>query len=450
VRAFALVFLLLLGVPSAAQPLRFGSADALDEWGAGRPSRDRVELAAFGGAAYVPASWRGAFRAEVEAQSGRVSVGLAQTLHPAAGGLYAPEADEAYDLLRAVRYLRLNPTASSRLYARLGPTQDLTLGTGALARSYRTTTAWDERALGVEAAIEQGVATAGLFTDDVRLNGLVGGQIETQTGIDIGRLRAFRAGVAAVHDLGLPHAQGDSSLTGIEGWIAAEWIGDETFAVSPFVTTARYLGRGGTVGVGVDAGAYNLSNAFRAALQIAVYASGSGFAPGHVGPFYAVSNTRERIVTTESFYDDDPALALAGTPLDSIRSGVDIVANLRLLAFGRFEVAQYVRRHIGEDRLSAYGLRLGAELPGDAEVSFEVERQGFRGLLRLFGGLGEENALRLDVRVPLADPFVLQVQSRYGYRVLSPAEAGQEVFPDRRFLIERRFEPMIGLRIQPF
>ena len=449
-RASVLALLLVCSVPSAAQPLRFGSADALDEWGTGRDGRDRVELAGFGGAAYVPASWRGALRAEIEATSGRISVGLAQTIHPATGGLYGPEADEAYDLLRAIRYLRLNPTASSRVYARLGPTENQTLGTGALARSYRTTTAWDERALGVEAAFEHGATAAGAFTDDVRLNGILGGQIETRTRLRVGPLRKIRAGVASVHDLGLPHSQGDSSLTGIEGWIAAEWIGDETFAVSPFVSTARYLGRGGTVGVGVDAGAYNLSNAFRAALQLAVYASGSGFAPGHVGPFYAVNNTRERIVTTESFYDQTPGLELTGTPLDSVRSGVDLVANLRLLAFGRFEVAQYVRRHIGSDRLSAYGLRLGAELPGEAVVAFEVERQGFRGLLSLFGDLGEENALRLDVRVPLADPFVLQVQSRYGYRVLAPSEADDASFPDRRFLIERRFEPMIGLRLQPF
>lgn len=449
-RCFVFSLLLLLGIPCLAQPLRFGSADALDEWGAGRPSRDLVELAGFTGAAYLPAAWRGAVRAEAEALSGRISVGLAQTGHPAAGGLYAPEADEAYDLLRSIRYLRLNPTASSRLYARLGPTQHLTLGTGALAQAYGTSTAWDERTIGVEAALERGAVSGGLFVDDVRLNGVAGGQVEVQSDASVGRLRKIRAGVAGVHDLGLPRTRGDSSLTGVEAWLAAEWIGDQTFEVAPFVTAARYLGRGGTVGVGVNAGAYNLSNAVRAGLQVAVFASGSGFVPGHVGPFYAVSNSRDRIVTTDSFYDEDPAFELAGTPLDSVRSGVDVVANLRLLAFGRFEVAQTFRRHIGPDQLSAYGLRLGAALPGDAEVAFELERQGFRGVFGLFGDLEEENLLRLDVRVPLAEPVVLLVHSRYGYRVLAPSEVGLETFPNRRFLIERRFEPMIGLRIRPF
>lgn len=448
-RSLPLAILLTLSATCISQPLRFGSADALDELGAGRPERDQVELATFGGAAYLPASWRGALRVEAQALAGRISVGLGQTVHPASGGLYAPEADEPYDLLRTIRYLRLNPTASSRLYARIGPTQQLTLGTGALVQGYRTTTAWDERAIGAEAAVERGAFSAGVFTEDVLMNGLSGGHVEIQTSASLGRLRAFRAGVASVHDLGLPHTRGDSSLTGVEAWVAAEWIGDETFEVTPFVTTARYLSRGGTVGVGVDAGAYNLSNAFRAGIQVAVYASGDGFVPGHVGPFYAVSNLRERIVTTDSFYDEDPVIELTGTPLDSVRSGVDVVANLRLLAFGRFEVAQTFRRHIGPDRLSAYGLRLGAALPGDAEVAFELERQGFRGFLSLFGNLGEENALRLDVRVPLADPIVLLIQSRYGYRRLDPEEVGLDRFPDPRYLVERRFEPMVGVRIRP-
>ena len=445
-----LVFVLLVSAGSAsAQPLRFGSADALAEWGSGRDGRDRVELAGAAGAAYLPASWRGAVRGEVEARSGRLTVGLAQTLHPAAGGLYGPEADEPYDLARAVRYVRLNPTASSRVYGRLGPTRHLTLGTGALAREYRTTTAWDERALGLEAAADVGAVSLGAFVDDLRLNGVAGGQIEVRSGASLGPLDEVRVGLAGVHDLGLRGLRGDSSLTGVEVWATGDLLGDGTFAVSPFVSVARYLGHGGTVGAGIDADAGNLGNAFRANLRFAAYASGSGFVPGHVGPFYAINNARERIVDTDSFYDDAPGIELTGTPLDSVRAGLDLVASGRLLAFGRFEAAPYLRRHIGADRLSAFGVRLAAELPRGGEVAFELERQGFRGLLSLLGDLGDENALQLDVRVPVAANAVLLVQSRYGYRTIDAVEAGSSL-PDRRFLIERRFEPMVGLRFRPF
>ena len=445
-----LVLLLLAAAGAAsAQPLRFGSADALAEWGSGRDGRDRVELTGTVGAAYVPASWRGAVRGEVEARAGRLTVGLAQTLHPAAGGLYGPEADEPYDLVRALRYVRLNPTARSRVYGRLGPTRHLTLGTGALAREYRTTTAWDERALGLEAAADVGAASLGAFVDDVRLGGVAGGQVELRSGATLGPLAEVRVGLAGVHDLGLRRLRGDSSLTGVEVWATGDLLGDGTFAVSPFVSAARYLGHGGAVGVGLDADAGNLGNAFRAHLRLAAYASGSGFVPGHVGPFYAINNARERIVDTDSFYDDAPGISLTGTPLDSVRAGLDLVASGRLLAFGRFEAAPYLRRHIGADRLSAFGLRLATELPRGGEIAFELERQGFRGLFSLFGDLGDENALQLDVRVPVAAHAVLLVQSRYGYRTIDALEAGASL-PDRRFLIERRFEPMVGLRLRPF
>ena len=448
VRLLVLILLAAAGSTSA-QPLRFGSADAFGEWGAGRDGRDRVELTGTAGAAYLPASWRGAVRGEVEARSGRLTIGLAQTLHPAAGGLYGPEADEAYDLVRALRYVRLNPTARSRVYGRLGPTRHLTLGTGALAREYQTTTAWDERALGLEAAADAGAVSLGAFVDDVRLNGVMGGQVELRTGTAVGPLDKVRLGLAGVHDLGLPGLRGDSSLTGLEVWATGDLLGDGTFAVSPFVSVARYLGHGGTLGAGIDADAGNLGNAFRANLRLAAYASGSGFVPGHVGPFYAINNARERIVDTDSFYDDAPGVGLTGTPLDSVRAGVDLVASGRLLAFGRFEAAPYLRRHVGADRLSAFGLRLGVELPRGGEIAFDLERQGFRGLFSLFGDLGDENALSLDVRVPIAAHAVLLVQSRYGYRTIDPIEAGASL-PDRRFLIERRFEPMLGLRLRPF
>ena len=449
-RPLALLLLAAMSAPLAAQPLRFGSADALDELGSGRPARDVVEVSGAVGAAYLPAAWRGAVQGRLEASAGRVSLGLGQTVHPAAGGLYDPEADELYDVARALRYLRLNATPQSRVYARLGPPEHLTLGAGALARGYRTTTAWDARTVGLEAAAERGRFVVGGFADDVRLNGVVGGQVEVETGSSVGPLVNARVGIAGLHDLGLAQFTGDSSLTGVEAWASAEWVGDETFSVSPFVSTARYLGRGGTLGAGIEAGAYNLSNAFRANVQVALYASGAGFALGHVGPFYAVSNARERIVDADSFYDDDPALTLVGTPLDSVQAGVDFVTSGRVLAFGRFEVAGHVRRHVGADRLSAFGVRLGARLPRGGAVAFELERQGFRSLLSLLGDLGEENALRLDLRVPLAEPVVLVVQSRYGYRALTPSELGPEGISERRFLIERRFEPMVGLRIRAF
>ena len=430
---------------SAVPPAAFGSSDDLYEFeGERRDRAPAVQAAVFGGAAYLPDTWRGAVRGEVAVARGLLSAAVAATLHPAAGGLYGPEADEAYDALRAVEYVRLDRAPGQPLYARLGPTERVTLGVGALARGYRTTTAWDERTLGAEAALDVGRVSVAAFADDLRLGGVVGGEIGVRTGRSVGPLGAVRLTLGAVHDLGLP-SRGASALTGVEATLRGSLGGgglgraDAPFGVVPFVTAARYLGKGSALGVGADAEAFRASTALRASARIALFVSTSRFVPGHLNPFYALSNADERIVSGEA-PGDGAGAPLAGTPLDSLGRGVDLVLDVRVVAFGRFEVAQHVRRHVGPDRASAYGLRLAARLPRRARAELAVERQGFRGLLGFLGSLGQENALVLDVTAPVGRGGQLFVRSRYGYRRLSGDGPG-------RFLAERRFEPLVGVRV---
>ncbi len=439
------VLALAAGAASAqapAVPPPFGSADDLFEFGT-RDGDAPLTVGLFGGAAYLPDTWRAAARAEVAVRRGPFSAAAAQTLHLTAGGLYGPEADELYDVLRAVEFVRLDRTARQPLYARLGPAERVSLGAGALARSYRTTTAWDERTLGAEAALDAGPISIAAFTDDVRMTGVAGGEATLRTRAGVGPLGGLRLTLGAVHDLGLP-ARGDSALTGVEATLAGSLRGgrfavDAPFAVSPFVTAAAYTGKGHTLGVGADVDAFRFSDALRARVRAAVFVSSARFLPGAVNPFYALSNADERIVAGLS-RSEAAGDSLVGTPLDSLRGGVDVVLDVRIVAFGRFEASQYVRRHIGADRASAYGLRLAARLPRRARAELALERQGFRGLWSFLGGLGDENALVLDVTAPVGRGAQLFVRSRYGYRRLS--QSG----PDR-FLAERRFEPLLGVRV---
>ena len=431
-----------LAGPAAAQPLPFGSGDDLFE--AARTGADGVTdgvaVGLFGGAAYLPDTWRGAVRAEASARRGPLGAAVAATLHPSAGGFYGPEADEAYDVLRAVEYVRLDRVPGQPLYARLGPTQNVTLGAGALARGYRTTTAWDERTLGVEAAVTVGRVSVAGFADDVRLGGVVGGEVEVRTARRVGPLGGLRLTVGAVHDLGL---RGDSALTGLEATLRGDLTGgrfaaDAPFSLTPFVTVAGYDGRGRTLGVGADLAAFRFSETLTAGARVAVFASSGRFVPGHVGPFYAVSNAEERIVSGLDAEGND----VGGVRLDSLRAGVDVVVDMRFLAFGRVEVSQHVRRHVGADRASAYGLRLAARLPNRARAELAIERQGFRGLWSLLRGTGDESALVLDIAAPVGRGAQAFVRSRYGYRRLDAA-----VFGADRFLAERRFEPLVGVRV---
>ncbi len=435
------VLVLLAGRAAGAQtpPPAFGSGDDLFEFD-GDALRDTgtrpdagLQVGLFGGAAYLPDRWRGALRAEVAAGRGLVRAGLGATIHPTIGGLYGPEADEAYDLLRAVEYIRLDRSARQPLYLRLGPTEHVTLGAGALARDYRTTTAWDERTLGAEAAIEAGLVSVAAFTDDVRLSGVVGGEVSLRTDAHVGPLGGLRLTLGGLRDLGPP---GDSALTGLEATLRAT-LGqaDAPFGVVPFVTVARYLGQGTGVGAGIEGDAFRASPTLRATGRAAVFVSTSRFLPGAVNPFYAISNADERIVSGRS------AVSMpVGTPLDSLSGGVDVVVDVRFVAFGRFEFGQHIRRHIGPDRASAYGLRVAARLPARARAELSVERQGFRGLFGFLGSLGDENALVLDVTAPVGMGGQLFVRSRYGYRRLPGDGPG-------RFLAERRFEPLLGVRV---
>ena len=440
-----LAALAALSAPALGQPLAFGSSDDPLELGSEFRPADQAHAAAYVGPAYLPDAWRGAARAEVEALRGRLSVGVGATVHSGDGGLYGPEDDELVDLARAVRYVRYNATASSRAYARLGPTEQVSLGVGALVRRYRTTTAWDERRIGAEAAVEGRAFRAAGFVDDVlRLNGVVGGEVGVATGLRLGPLDGVGVTVGAVHDLGQSGLTGDSSLTGVEVTVRGVIAGDRPLALRPFATHARYLGRGSTLGAGVEVGSPNLGDALRPRARLAVFANTARFVPGPVGPFYALSNRTARIVDDGAFFDAAEENVLAGTPLDSLSAGVDVVLDLKLVAFGRFEVSQYVRRHVGDETASGYSLRLAARLPRQTRVEFGLERQDFRGFFDLVQDLGDLNALVLDVRAPLGRRGVVFVRSRYGYRRLTDADGYAE--EPQRYLVERRFEPLVGVR----
>ena len=445
----ALLFALVVASAASppAQPLAFGSADDPLELGTALRPDDRVRLGAFAGPAYLPDDWRAAARLDLEANVGRLSVGLGQTIHSGDGGLYGPEDDELYDLARAIRYVRWNATTGNRTYARLGPTSRVSLGVGALVSRYRTTTAWDERTIGAEAAVERGGLRVAGFADDVlRLDGVVGGEVGLRTGARLGPVTDLALTLGGVHDLGRSGLRGDSSLTGVELTLKGAYAGLGPILVRPFLTHAQYLGRGGTVGGGAEVGASNIGDAARARLRASVFVSSAGFVPGHVGPFYAISNGDERIVDDRTVFRATTPDERAGTPLDSLAAGVDLVLDGRVVAFGRAEVSGYFRRHIGDERASGFGVRVAGRLPNDGRVEFGLERQDFRGVLDLIQDLGALNALVLDIRVPVGRRGLVFVRSRYGYRLLTAADGAAYADGPPRFLVERRFEPLVGLR----
>ncbi|MEL6615724.1 MAG: hypothetical protein AAFQ43_08305, partial [Bacteroidota bacterium] len=195
-RAFLFLLPLAIAFASApeAQPPPFGSAEDPFELGASPTSPDRVTGAIYGGPAFLRSDWRTGIRAEGAVLRGRLSASVSGEIHPGTDGLYEREADDARDLLRLVRYVRLQPRqGQTGLYARLGPLHSVTVGTGMLARRYRTTAAWNDRRLGAEIATASGGRVRGAaFVGDVTGGGVVGGELDIATGLNIGPARGLR------------------------------------------------------------------------------------------------------------------------------------------------------------------------------------------------------------------------------------------------------------------
>ena len=445
-RSLAVLLLLAAVFPTvAAQPISFGSAGDPMEQPRTLVGAPTLVAAAHAGPAHLNEAWRAAGAVTLEGQTGAWSFALGGGLHLSTSGLYDPETDETYDIARLLRYVRHDPNPSLPVYARIGPTTNVSLGRGHLVRSFRTTTSIDERTVGAEFAFRNTYATFGAFTGDVRMNGVIGmfAEVAPVRGSASPLMSSLRLGAGIVHSLA-DTLGGSPSPTALQFEVSADLLQYGEFSITPFASYAEFLHYGRSVGGGVDMGSENLIGAALVNLRLGLFFSGDGFVPGYFNPFYAVSNGADRIVSADSFFDADTLSSdLAGTPLGDITGGVDLLAEIELLAFRSFEISYHFRRRYGDQRLSDFSFRLASRprfLDG-LRIEFGIERQGLGSFFTLFTGLKDQNALIFNVDYPLAGSAHLSIRSRYGYRRLPDADDGTG-----RYLVQRRFEPLVGVR----
>ena len=438
-----LPLLLLLAGPVAAQtvaPLDFGAADDPAEL----PPRDvrttEMRLSALGGPAYIGTEWHTGLGVKVEAAAGPFSMHLGTRLHAGVDGLRERETDELYDLVRAVRFVRFDPQEVP-VYARLGPLERVTLGPGHLVRSFQTTSAWDERTVGAEAAARFPGVELAAFASDVRLNGLVGGRVGvTPFGGRRPGLPSLHVGATALTDLGLP---GEIATTafGLDAEFDALRLGD--FALAPYVTYARFLEYGEGYGAGVTFGGRDLGGFGRLAATAGFTVSSDEFIPGYFNAFYPLANPESGIWNADAYYRD-VADSTAHTPLAAADGGTAIHVGLHALVFSGFELSAFAKRSYTDAPLSEAGFRL-ALTPGRGErfrFVFDVQRQGRTSFWSLFGDFRDQNLLVFHIDYAFSDLARLFVRSRYGFRRVDDASDGSA-----RHLVERRFEPLVGLRV---
>jgi len=431
-----LVTLLLIffsATPILAQPTSpFGSEGDLreqlqDQWW----QRDKI-VEVMGGLSLIGPQWRAAANIRMAMVTRPITFRLDGTLRAGPTGTYSRDTDELYDLLRLLSFARYNAPQTVPLYLRAGPLDGMRLGIGHVVNYYGTAVAWDERTIGAEFHYGGHKLSIGGFTGDVRLEGVTGGRVAARplalaTALP---LRTVRFGFNYVTDL--------APNTSLEAYSADLQFdlfttGDMHFA--PYVSYAWYPEFGDGLAFGADLYAVNFLDRVTASLRIGAFYNSQQFIPGYVGALYAVHNLRAR--TRRSSGDE-----LAGVSLEKSRGASDLVTELHIEVPPGFSLRYYYRRHFGGQPLNEYHLRLFVRSGQRLRLEVGADKMGATGFLGIFGAFGDQSALVFGADYRIIGAFRLSVQAKYGFEMIEQEEGAA------RYLVQRRFEPLLGLRVQ--
>lgn len=425
-----------------AQPASFGSSDdPMEEiqhvwWN----RQNRLDLLA--GPSLIGPQWRAASGIELNLDTRSITARLSGRVRAGIYGEYEPDINEPYDVLRLIQFARYNPPRDSPFYFRIGPINRLTLGTGHVVNFHNSWASWDDRTVGAETQWYGEHLKFSAFTDDVLFDGVVGGRAATTPlgFVRDARLRSLTLGFSYVTDL--PTLRDTlAELTAYNLDASLNLLDAGEIVLSPFASFAWYSQYGKGIGIGADLWSLNFIDLARFRFRFALYYNGDQFIPGYIGSFYTVHNTRDRIVNSLDFLGDEQQDRVVGLTLSDAAGGNDLVTELRLLLLRRFEIWYYFRRHYGSQSLSEYHLRLFVQARDRLELSAGLDRGDLRGFSSLFGKLGDQTTLTFDVEYRLAGLLWTYIRSRYAYEQIGSSMSG-----DARYLVQRRFEPMVGFR----
>jgi hypothetical protein len=439
-RFFLAVVAMSVGMAAdvGAQPARFGSFT--DPTEAPIDPRGAARVAFMGGPSYIGVRWHAGVGVLAEGAIGPFGVSLEGNARIGPGGIRTADFDDAYDVLRLLRYARVEPTVVLPAYVRIGPIRRLTLESGLLVRDFATIAAWDERTIGVEAAVALPELEMGGFTADIRPNNLVGAFAAIRPFGPAERgLRTTSISAVAVHDLGLAD---EVNTTAVAAEAQVDILRARDIRAGVVAGHARFL----NYGHGTLAGAQGALELFDLGLlhtRLGLTVSSDHFIPGYFNAFYPVRNPRARIVSSDAYFHDPDTAVLVGTALDEAPGGTALFWELHAIVYGILELAQYVRRDFGGDT-GEYALRIAFTVDRGQTLRFlfDIQRQGLRGLRDIFVDVVDEAILTFRLDYAATPRLHLFIRSRYGY-----TDVGRLPDGTVRYLVERRFEPMVGLTL---
>ena len=119
-------------------------------------------------------------------------------------------------------------------------------------------------------------------------------------------------------------------------------------------------------------------------------------------------------------------------------AGNDLLTEFRLEIGDDFLLWTAFRKHLGAHRLSEFHLRMQLRAARVLRVSLGIDRGDLDGFFTVFNDFGDHTALVSIVDYRLAGAIYLNATTRYSFERISPD----------RFLVQRRFDPLVGLRWQ--
>ncbi|HAY35881.1 MAG: hypothetical protein HN445_13050 [Bacteroidetes Order II. Incertae sedis bacterium] len=386
-----------------------------------------------GGFSLIGPQWYTALGAELDTRRSETALHLSGLIRTGVYGAFTEDTNEVEDLIRLVDYARFRSRKGDN-YLRVGPLNRTRLGTGHLVNFLTTDAARDSRTVGAEARARGGILSLEGFSESVLSVGLIGGRAAISPFTRFkSRISTLTLAASLVTDRSVLLESGHH-LRGQEADLRIEAFRTGGFSFFPFVSVARIPEYGQGLLFGADLENQNFIDLARLHFRLALQYNSSDFRSGYFGSFYTVSSHRANILA-----GDGETSATLG--LREIQRGNSIHSELRLLIFERFELWYAFMRYHGVQTLSEYHLRLfmhGRQF----RIMIGQDRRGLVGFSSLFGALGSENRMRFEFDYRLFGAFWVNLDAHYTYSKLGEGEDGTT-----HFLVERRFNPMIGLKL---
>lgn len=436
-RSAALAFMLLLagwsstGAVVHGQSWLFGSRDDPAEQAQVAWWDAYVEITGATGFSLIGPQWRGVGRFDLVARGPGYGFRLDGSIRSGIYGPYDVETDEWRDLLRQLDHVRYRPE-NSGTYVRLGPLDRTRFGSGHLVNFFSTETVWDDRSVGAEVQLSGRRHTLEAFTSDLTRRSVSGLRLAFSP-FEQGRvgLTSLEVSGAVVEDDGVTTDLG-SPFRGFESGMRLTAYRNGSFDFVPFLSGAWIPEYGQGMLVGANLENANFIDMARLHLTLALHYNSSDFRPALFGSFYPVSGPGRSIVSGVDPIRQD-------IPLRDIQRGNSILFESRILFFERFELWYAFQRYHGVQRLSEYHLRLFFQ-SSSVRIAVSQDRRGLKGFVSLLGDLGAENRMRFQFDLRLIGQVWLLMDAHYTYRPLATLEG------ESYFSIQRRFDPVIGLR----